>query len=138
MLTAVEDAYGNTDAVDDVALKNGAVKTLYADARPRNIEVPNISNPLATVEVPAPCTARFPVVVAPPETVTPPACVPFPKVDDAVEIRPLEKVFVSVNVFGVYVFGIVVDECAKYCADVVEKKYPFASVSVNVWTRASV
>ena len=44
------------------------------------------------VEVPAPCTMIFPVVVAAPETVSPPAAVPLPIVDEAVEIRPPAKV----------------------------------------------
>ena len=39
--------------------------------------------PFAKVEVAAPCTARLPVVVAPPEMVRPPAWVPLPMVVEA-------------------------------------------------------
>ena len=57
--------------------------------------------PFAKVEVPAPCTMRFPVVVAPPEMVRPPAWVPAPIVVDAVESRPFENVsLVVVASFG--------------------------------------
>ena len=49
------------------------------------------SMPPVKVEVAAPCTRRLPVVVAPPEMVSPPSCVPFPIVVDAVERRPWVK-----------------------------------------------
>src|SRR3989344_173447 len=45
---------------------------------------------VALASVVLPCTRKFPEVVAPPEMVRPPACAPFPIVEDAVERRPVD------------------------------------------------
>ena len=58
---------------------------------PPRYELPLTSSLLVGVVVPIPTFPpkyAIPVVVAPPETVRPPACVPLPIVEDAVAMRP--------------------------------------------------
>ena len=60
---------------------------------PPKVEVAEVSRrvsamPFEKVEVPAPWTIKFPVVVAPPKMVRPVACVPAPMVDEAKAVRP--------------------------------------------------
>ena len=85
----------------------GCVHASY-DERPVELErqvVPIAKHPPArlmpfeNVEVPLPCTMRFPVVVAPPKMVRPLAWVPAPIVVDARERRPFENVSVVVVAF---------------------------------------
>ena len=53
------------------------------------------------VLVPVPCTKSNPVVVAAPEMVSPPVCVPLPMVVDAYEVSPpLNAKFVVVALPG--------------------------------------
>ena len=85
------------------------------------------------VEVPAPVTnrdgvERTPVAEMEVVPVEPNAAVfPVTRPENSfvlvalVAVNPPLKVFVFVNVFAEYVFGIVDDESAKYVADVVEK-----------------
>ena len=54
-----------------------------------------------------PCTSRFPVVVAPPETVRPPVAEPLPMVVDAWKTLPPVKMLFE------YDFAIVVEASAK-------------------------
>ena len=59
------------------------------------VEVPCWNDVLTAVRlarVVEPVTRRFPVVVAPPEIVSPPACDPLPIVDEPSPRKPLENV----------------------------------------------
>ena len=73
--------------------------------------------PPVKVDVPVPCTTRYPVVVAPPLTVSPLACTPEPFVEEAVERMPpgmVMRVFASMDRAAVVeVAKVVGDEVAK-------------------------
>ncbi len=77
------ERFGSVEVALVVAVKCEATTWPTTDSFAYGEVVPMPTLP-ANVLAPVPCTMRFPVVVAPPEMVSPPACAPEPMVEEAV------------------------------------------------------